>query len=204
MNEPLTLHQMPSSGNCFKVELALTQLGRSYRTIDVDITRGQSRTPEFLALNPNGRVPLLVLPDGRTLAESNAILCWLARGTPLLPDDPWLQAKVLEWLFFEQYSHEPYIATLRYWIHILGDAEGHGAEIEARRPRGYAALGVLEQRLEDHAWLVDSGYSVADIALYAYTHVADEADFDLTPYPAVRAWLERVAATPDFRPMRRA
>lgn len=198
----LHLYQMPGSGNCFKVELLLNQLGIPYGTTAVDITRGESRTEAFLARNPNGKVPLLHDPDHGDLAESNAMLCHLASGSPLLPEDPWQRAKVFEWLFFEQYSHEPYIATVRYWVHILGDAEGHAAEIEARRPRGIAALDVMETRLSTHDWLTDAGYTIADIALYAYTHVAHEGGFDLAPFPAIRAWLERVAAQPGHVPMR--
>ncbi len=194
----ITLHGYTGSGNCYKPALAMRQLGIPYRWREVNILKGESRTPEFLALNPNGRIPLLEPAPGRYLAESNAMLCWLAEGTPLLPADAWARAKVMEWLFFEQYSHEPYIATIRYWVAIERSAEANRARIAERMPQGYAALGVMEQQLAKTPFLAGDGYTIADIALYAYTHVAEEGGFDLAGYPAVGAWLARVAATPGF------
>jgi len=192
----LTLYDFAPSGNCYKVRLLLAQLGRAYERVPVDILKRESRTPGFLAINPNGRVPAVRLDDGRVLAESNAIAWYLAEGTSFLPDDAFDRADVLRWMFFEQYSHEPYIATVRFWITELGAAEERAGEIDARRPEGYAALGVMERRLAVHDWLVGDRYSIADVALYAYTHVADEGGYDLEPYPAVCAWLARVAAEP--------
>jgi glutathione S-transferase len=194
---------MEDSGNCYKPVLLLALLGRSCRWVSVDILKGESRTPEFLACNPNGRVPVLGLGDGRYLAESNAMLWYLADGSRWLPEDAFERALVLQWMFFEQYSHEPFIATPRYWIHILGRPDAHRDEISKRRPAGLAALGVLEQQLEQHDFLVADRFTIADIALYAYTHVADEGGYDLAPYPAIRRWLARVAAQPGFVPMAR-
>lgn len=185
---------MQDSGNCYKVRLALAQLSQSCELVDVNILEGESRTESFLARNPNGRVPVLELDDGTMLPESNAILAWLADGPPLLPVDRLLRAQVLQWMFFEQYSHEPYIATVRYWRHILNDAVGYTRQIEEREPYGYAALQVMERHLADRAWFVGDGYSIADIALYAYTHVAEEGYFSLAAYPAVRGSLARVAS----------
>ncbi|WP_293395104.1 glutathione S-transferase family protein [Nevskia sp.] len=194
----MTLHGYTGSGNCYKPALAMRQLGIAYQWREVDILKGESRTPAFLAKNANGRIPLLEPEPGRYLAESNAMLCWLAEGTPLLPGDRWARAKVLEWLFFEQYSHEPYIATIRYWVAIEKSAEANQARIAERMPRGYAALGVMETQLAKTPYLAGEQYTIADIALYAYTHVADEGGFDLADYPAVRAWLARIKATPGF------
>jgi len=199
----LTLYGMEDSGNCYKPALLLALLGRAYRWVSVDILKGESRTPEFLARNPNGRVPVLELEDGRCLAESNAMLWYLADGSRWLPDDAFERAQVLQWMFFEQYSHEPFIATPRYWIHILGRAQEHRDEIARRREPGLAALGVLEQQLALHHYLVADRFTIADIALYAYTHVADEGGYDLAAHPAIRRWLERVASQPGFVAMAR-
>ncbi|MEE4380436.1 MAG: glutathione S-transferase family protein [Pseudomonadales bacterium] len=194
------MHQMTGSGNCYKVLLALAQLRRPCEIVELDIRTGVTRTPGFLALNPNGRVPLLELDDGTTLAESNAILFYLAEGTELFPEDRLARARVLQWMFFEQYSHEPYIATTRYWIRFLDAGDRFAERIAEHREKGHAALAVLEQQLAERDFLVDR-YSIADIALFAYTHVAHEGGFDLAPYPAIRAWLDRVRATPGFVPM---
>ncbi len=194
----ITLYGYTGSGNCYKPALAMRQLGIAYEWREVDILKGESRTPAFLAKNANGRIPLLEPEPGRYLAESNAMLCWLAEGTPLLPEDRWARAKVLEWLFFEQYSHEPYIATVRYWVAIEKSAEANQARIAERMPRGYAALDVMETQLAKTPHLTGDSYTVADIALYAYTHVADEGGFDLAAYPAVQAWLARITATSGF------
>jgi len=187
---------MGPSGNCYKARLLLTQLEIDWQRVPTDILQGESRTQAFLDLNPNGRVPLLILPDGRPLAESNAMLCHLAEGTRFWPADPYERALTWQWLFFEQYSHEPFIATNRFWISLLGDAAGHAEQIARNHPRGEAALGVMEQHLSGRSFFVADRYGIADIALYAYTHVADEGGYDLAPYPAIRGWLERVAAQP--------
>ncbi|WP_370308646.1 glutathione S-transferase family protein [Sinimarinibacterium flocculans] len=193
-----TLHGMTGSGNCYKPALLMSQLGIDFRWVEVDLLRGATRTPDFLAKNPNGKVPLLELPDGRRLAESNAMLCYLAEGTPLLPADRYARAKVLEWLFFEQYSHEPFIATVRFWVHYLNEAESRRERIAEAMPRGYAALGVMEQQLAHTPFLAGADYTIADIALYAYTHVAHQGGYTLDDYPAIRAWLQRVAQQPGY------
>ena len=196
----LTVHGMAASGNCYKLQLLLAHLGRPYRWVEVDSTRGQTRTPQFLALNPNGKVPLLVLDDGRRLAESNAILCYLAEGTPLLPADAWQRALTLQWLFFEQYSHEPCIAVARFIARWLPPDHSRQADLPKLRERGHQALAVMEQHLRDHDFFVDAGYGIADIALYAYTHEAPVGGIALDGYPAVRAWLARVESQPGFVP----
>lgn len=191
------LYNMQSSGNCWKPRVALHQLGLDVELVDVDIMKGESRTEAFLAKNPNGRVPLLELPDGRFLAESNAMLAFLAEGTDLIPADRYARALVFQWMFFEQYSHEPYIAVARYWRHLEGKEppEAVPGQIE---DRGYAALGVMEQRLAEAPFFAGDLYSIADIALYAYTHVAHEGGFSLEQFPNIRAWLARTATTPRF------
>ena len=192
----LRLYDFLPSGNCYKIRLLLHQLSISYQRIDVNILRGESRTPEFMGKNPNGRVPLLATEEGRFIAESNAILFYLSQGTEFWPRNYWQQTQVLQWLFFEQYSHEPYIATSRYWISILGKADEYMQAIAQKRQPGYAALGVMEQHLVQRQFFVGERYTIADIGLFAYTHVAGEGGFDLTGFPAVRAWLERVKAQP--------
>jgi glutathione S-transferase len=197
----LRLHDNSFSGNGYKIRLLLTQLGLPFERVDYDIDRGQTRTPEFLRLNPNGRIPVLDLGDGRILAESNAILTYLAEGTPYLPQDRFERALVLQWMFFEQYSHEPNVATLRYWItHDLLDDERR-AMVAGKRRWGYAALDVMEQHLARHRYFVGERYSIADIALYAYTHVAGEGGFDLARYAALRRWLDCVASEPRHIPI---
>lgn len=195
----ITVHGCSSSGNCHKVRLLLEQLGRDYLWIEVDSSKGETRMPGFLAKNPNGRVPIIELDDGRTLAESNAIVCWLAEGTPYLPGDAWQRAQALAWMFFEQYSHEPYIAVARF---IRGwtppDSPRRAAELPRCLERGHAALAVMERHLAGQAWFTGHDYGVADIALFAYTDVASEGGFDLGSYPAIRDWLARVRATPGF------
>ena len=196
----LTIHGMAASGNCYKLQLLLAQLGREYAWVEVDSTSGQTRTPEFLALNPNGKVPLLVLDDGKTLPESNAILCYLAHGSNFLPDDDWLRAQALQWLFFEQYSHEPYVAVARFISRWLPPDHPRQADLPKLRERGHHALAVMEQHLRDRDFFVESGYGVADIALYAYTHEAPVGGISLEGYPALRAWLARVECQPGFVP----
>jgi glutathione S-transferase len=185
------------SGNCWKPAFMLNQRKLAFRWIEVDIFEAQTRTPEFLAKNPNGRVPLLELPDGRLLAESNAMLIHLGEGSPWIPADPYARAKMFEWMCFEQYSHEPYIASIRFWKFLEARGADLSAKIAERTPGSYAALGVMEQQLEKSPFFVGEP-SLADVALYAYTHVAHEGGFDLERFPAVRAWLARFAALPGF------
>ena len=192
----LTLYDYLDSGNGYKVRLLLAQLGTPYRLVELDIMRGETRTPEFLARNPNGRIPTLELEDGTFLAESNAIIWYLAEGTRFVPADRLGRARALQWMFFEQYSHEPYVATPRFILRHLPVDHPRRAELPARQAQGRAALGVMEGHLGAHDFLAGD-YSIADIALYAYSHRADEAGIDLAPFPAVRAWLARVAAQPD-------
>ncbi|MDX1563574.1 MAG: glutathione S-transferase family protein, partial [Gammaproteobacteria bacterium] len=191
----IRLYDFWESGNCYKVRLLLTQLGVPFECVAIDILDGKSRTPQFLEKNPNGRVPVVEWPDGRRLAESNAILWHLAEGSPLLPDDAWQRAQVLQWMFFEQYSHEPYVAVVRFW-HFAGLVEKNQAALPDKVERGYKALEIMERHLQSRKFFVGDRYSIADIALYAYTHVAEEGRFDLSRFPAIVAWLERVAAEP--------
>ena len=200
----LRLHDNLTSGNGFKVRLLLAQLGLPYQRIEYDIDRRETRTPEFLLKNPNGRIPVLELEDGTFLAESNAILWYLAEGTRFLPDDRAPRAEVLQWMFFEQYSHEPNIATVRFWItHAVPVTPLIELSMPAKRAQGAAALGVMEGHLARRTFFVGERYTIADIALYAYTHVAGEGGFDLAPYDNVRAWLARVAAQPGYVPITR-
>ena len=191
-----TLYDYLDSGNGYKCRLLLAQLGMPYTYVECDIMKGETRTPDFLKKNPNGRIPCLQLDDGMHLAESNAILCYLADGTPFWPTERLARAQVLQWLFFEQYSHEPYVATPRFILRHLGRDHPRMAEMPARLEKGRDALQVMETQLQKTDFFVGNRYSIADIALYAYTHRADEADLDLGPYPALRAWLARVAAQP--------
>ena len=201
----MRLHDNLSSGNGYKVRLLLTQLGIPFERVEYDIDEGETRTPEFLEnVNPNGRVPVLETEGGQFLPESNAILFYLAFGTPFFSDDRFERARTLQWMFFEQYSHEPNIATPRYWItHSLEMTCERRVMLETKRKLDYDALGVMEGHLEDRAFFVGDHYSIADIAFYAYTHVADEGGFDLGRFAAVRAWLERVRAQPDHIPITR-
>jgi glutathione S-transferase len=198
----LRLYDFLESGNGYKVRLLLHQLGVPFERIELDITRGATRTPEFLAKNPNGRIPTLELEDGTFLPESNAILWYLAEGTRFLPGERLARAQVLAWMCFEQYSHEPNIATLRFWTH-QGWLEQRAALVPGKREAGLAALGVMEGHLAKRRFFVAERYTIADVALYAYTHVAEEGGFALAAYPAVRAWLARVAAEPGHVPITR-
>ncbi|MFO1035421.1 MAG: glutathione S-transferase family protein [Geminicoccaceae bacterium] len=197
----LTLYDFPGSGNGYKVRLLLAQLGVPYRLVALDILKGETRTPEFLAINPNGKIPTVVLDDGTVLPESNAIMWYFAEGTPLVPDDRLGRAQVLSWLFFEQYSHEPTIAVARFILHFMPEDSPRRAELPRLQERGAAALDVLETRLQRHPFLVADRYSIADIALYAYTHVAGEGGFDLRRWPAIGDWLRRVREQPGHVPM---
>ncbi|MBN8768818.1 MAG: glutathione S-transferase family protein [Stenotrophomonas nitritireducens] len=194
----LTVYGMSTSGNCHKVRLLLEQLGTRYRWIEVDSAGGQTRTPAFLALNPNGKVPLVERDDGRMLAESNAILFWLAEGTPFLPADGWQRAQALSWMFFEQYSHEPYIAVARFISGWTPPDSLRRQELPRLRERGHAALAVMERHLSTHDWFTGPGYGIADIALYAYTAVAADGGIELTSYPAIGRWLQALRARPGF------
>lgn len=196
-----TLYGSSISGNCWKPAFMLRQRGLPFRWVEIDVLQKQSRTAEFLALNPNGRVPLLQLPDGRLLAESNAMLLHLGEGTDWLPADAYARAKVYEWLFFEQYSHEPFVATVRFWLAFMGKGEEWRDKIAEARVKGYAAFGVMERQLAQTPFLVGTQPTLADVALYAYTHVAPEGGFHFDDYPGLRAWLQRFAALPGFVPM---
>lgn len=184
------------SGNCYKIKLMLHLIGRDYEWIPVDILRGESREDAFLKKNPNGKIPVLELEDGTCLWESNAILNFLAEGSGFLPSDPRLRTQVLQWQFFEQYSHEPFIAVARFIKVYLGLPDDRLQEFAAKQLDGYRALDVMEQQLLRTPYLVSDHYSIADVALYAYTHVAEEGGFRLDGYPAIRAWLQRVASHP--------
>jgi glutathione S-transferase len=184
----MKIHGDLNSGNCLKVKWVCDHLRIAYDWIAVDTQKGESRTPAFLALNGAGQVPVVVLDDGRPLAQSNAIIRYLARGSALIPDDPYLAAKMDEWLFWEQYSHEPYIAVCRYQLVYLGK---NVADLDPeKRRRGDAALARMEQHLAAHPWLASDAISLADVALLAYTRVAHEGGFDLAIYPAIRRWIE--------------
>jgi glutathione S-transferase len=190
------------SGNCYKIQLLCSQLGIPCDWQEVDILKGDTRTDDFLAMNANGKIPLLVLPDGRYLSESNAILGYLAADSDLAGRDRYTRAEILQWMFFEQYSHEPNIATSRFIVQYLGSPPDRQAALEEKQIAGYKALDVMEGELGSKEFFVDDKYSLADIALYAYTHVASDGGFDLKEYPAIRAWLGRVEATPAYVPMR--
>lgn len=187
-----------NSGNCYKIKLMLNLLGIEYQWVAVDILNGETQTPEFLAKNPNGKIPVLELEDGTCLWESNAILNFLADGSAYLPSEPRLRTQVLQWQFFEQYSHEPCIAVARFIQFYLGLPEERLAEYHAMQKAGYRALAVMEQQLKRTPFLVGEAFSIADIALYAYTHVAYQGGFDLAPYPAIQQWLGRVAEQPGY------
>ena len=192
----LKLYDNMDSGNAYKVRLALAHLGLPFERVELDTNSGETRTPEFLARNPNGKIPALELASGDVLCESDAILFYLAADTPLLPEDNLERARVLQWMFFEQYSHEPYIAVSRHVLKHLELTEERRALVESKREPGYRALGVMEGHLADRRFFVAERFTIADIALYAYTHVADEGDFDLGDFPAIRAWLARVSGQP--------
>ena len=197
----MVLYNSAISGNCYKVRLLLAHLGIDYETRDVDVV-DRSDPRDFLAgLNPARRAPTLVLDDGRPLAESNAILWYFGEGTRFVPEDRYDRAKVLQWMFFEQYEHEPAIAVARFLKTYSGKQEWWEAQREQLTKRGYKALQALEGGLKDRDWLVGDGMTIADIALYAYTHAADEGGFSLDEYPAIRAWLDGVAAEPGHVPI---
>jgi glutathione S-transferase len=195
------LYDSPVSGNCYKVRLLLAHLGIPYARRTVDVV-DRSNRPELLGtLNPALRVPTLVLDDGRPLAESGAILWYFGEGTRFVPEDRYERAQVLQWMFFEQYDHEPTIAVVRFWVAYSGRPEEFAPKVEERRAAGYRALDAMERHLAGREFLVGAAPTLADIALYAYTHVADEGGFDLSGYPAIRSWLDGVSALPGHVPI---
>jgi glutathione S-transferase len=196
---PFRVYGSAASGNCHKVKLALDLLRIPYRWHEIDVVKGDTRTPQYLAMNPNGQVPLLQIDDHTWLPESNAILCYLADGTELWPGDRLLRAQALQWMFFEQYSHEPAIAVARFIVQFL--KQPADARLPGLHERGRRALAVMEQHLADRLWFVGAQLTIADLALFAYTHKADEGGFDLAAYPAVRAWLARCLAQPGMSAM---
>jgi glutathione S-transferase len=195
------LYDSPVSGNCYKVRLLLAHLGLSYERRTVDVVDRSNRPAILGGLNPALRVPTLVLDDGRPLAESGAILWYFGEGTRFVPDDRYERAQVLQWMFFEQYDHEPAIAVVRFWVAYSGRPEAFADRLDERMAAGYRALAALERQLDGRDFLVGAGLTLADIALYAYTHVAHEGGFDLAGYPAVLGWLGRIAAVPGHQPI---
>lgn len=196
------LYEYPPSSNSYKVKLLLTQLGQPFEAIPVDILKGESRTSEFYAKNPNGRIPVLELDDGRTLSESSAILWYLAEGTDFLPTDEWSRAKVLQWLAFEQHNLEPTVAEARFWLKYAGKSEEElGERLKIWRKAGAAALALLDEALETTEFLVNDQYTIADIGLFAYTHVAEDGGFSLLHHANILSWIERVRSRSDFVPM---
>ncbi len=204
MTQTILLHEYAPSGNCYKIRLTAALLGIPLRRRSYDILRGETRTPEFLAtINSNGRIPVLQLGE-RLLPESNAACFYLAEGTRLVPGDRWERADMLRWMFWEQYHHEPNIATLRFWLAYLGDermSEAQRAQIDGKRAAGGAALRLMDEHLASRRYFVGDRLSLADIALYAYTPVEEEGGFDLAAFPAVSAWLHQVAAEPGHQPI---
>ncbi|MGR2740179.1 glutathione S-transferase family protein [Billgrantia sp. Q4P2] len=197
----MILHDYLPSGNGYKVRLLLNLLNQPYEYRHYDIVQGETRAPEFLHKSPAGKIPVLELDDGRFLSESNAILYYLAQGSDYWPEDHWDQAQVLRWMSFEQYSHEPNIATPRFWLTHLGLNEERRAQLAGKQALGRAALAVMDEHLAKRAWFVADRYTIADIALYAYTHVAQEGGFTLEDYPSVCRWLDRVASHPNHSPI---
>lgn len=194
------LYDNPVSGNCYKVRLILSLLGIDFERRELSVVDHSNRAEVLGGLSPSLNVPTVVLEDGRPLTESNAILWYFADGSRYLPNDPYERAQVLQWMFFEQYKHEPAIAVLRFWVALSEDSHP-AADIEAKQVAGHAALEAMERHLSDHEFFVGETFTIADIALYAYTHVAPEGGFDLKPYPAVRAWLRRIVAQPGLIPI---
>ena len=204
MRERLILHEYSQSGNCYKIRLTAALLGLALERREYDIVKGETRTPVFLAaINPNGRIPVLQV-GGRFIPESNAACFYLGEGTPLVPDDRFERADMLRWMFFEQYNHEPNVATLRFWMAFVGEerlSEEQRQLVPPKRAAGEAALALMDEHLAAQAYFVGRRLSLADIALYAYTHVAEEGGFALSAFPHVEAWLGRVASEPAFLPM---
>jgi glutathione S-transferase len=196
MRDAVRLYQFGPSGNCYKVRLLLTQLGVPFETEEIQLRMTPEVAREFKKVNPLGRVPAVVLPTGEMLAESNAILIYFAEGTPFLPADRLARARALQWMFWEQYDHEPYVAVLRGWLKFFGVPAGKEREVEERRARAYGALDVMERHLGEHDFFAGGAYTIADIALYAYTHVGGDGGLELARYPAVGRWMDRVRAQP--------
>ncbi|HEY4941478.1 MAG TPA: glutathione S-transferase family protein [Rhizomicrobium sp.] len=196
----LVLHQMQMSGNCYKVRLTARQTNTPIKLQEYGLHDGSTRTPDYLAKNPNGRVPMLELEDGRFLPESGAIIWYLAEGTKLVPESRWDRAQALQWMFFEQYSHEPYVAVARFWLKFADKTELAQKQhlVPEWHAKGNAALGVMETHLSRHDWFAGNRYSVADIALYGYTHCAADGGFTLSDYPALSRWLKRVTEQPGY------
>jgi glutathione S-transferase len=195
--EMYTLYSMQKSGNSYKVRLALARLGIPYNLVEIDILQGESRTPEFLAKNPNGHVPLLEVAPERYIAESNAILWYVAGGTTLAPEDRIHRAEALQWMFFEQHSLEPNIGAAYFWLNLVkGGRDLQSHALEDWMEEGYRSLRVIEKHLSAHDYFVAGHFTIADIALYAYTHLAHRCDFDMSGFPAIGEWLERIAAEP--------
>jgi glutathione S-transferase len=197
----MLLYDSPVSGNCYKVRLLLAHLGIPYERQTMDVVDRSNRREALGELNPALRVPTLVLDDGRSLAESGAILWYFGEGTAFVPQDTYERAQVLQWMFFEQYDHEPAIAVARFWLAYSGKPEAASDRVEGWQKQGNRALGAMERHLDGREWFVGDSMTIADIALYAYTHVADEGGFDLEPFRAVRSWVERVAAQPGHVPI---
>ena len=197
----MVLYENAASGNCYKVRLLLAHLGRSYERRSVDVIDRSNRPALLGGLNPSLRVPTIVLDDGSALGESGAILWYFGEGTRFVPENRYARAQVLQWMFFEQYDHEPAIAVARFWLALSGDPEAYADRLPEKHAAGYRALDAMERHLDGRGWLVGAGMTLADIALYGYTHVADEGGFDLERYPAIRAWLARVAAEPGYVPI---
>lgn len=197
----LTLYGDHLSGNCYKIELLLSYMQKTYSFVAIDTKQKETKTPDFLAKNPNGKIPVVEFPEGNILWESNAILFYLAEGSEFLPNDLWFRAKILQWMFFEQYSHEPYIAVARYIQFYLGIPKDRELEYKSKKEGGYRALSVMEQHLADKLFFVGDKASIADISLYAYTHVAEEGGFSLDSYPHVKSWLRRMESIPNFQGM---
>ncbi|MEZ2226170.1 glutathione S-transferase family protein [Microcoleus sp.] len=193
----LKLYQYSMSGNCYKIRLLLTQLHLPFATLEIDILKGESRTKEFLKKNPNGRIPVLEIEPGKFLFESNAIMFYLSEETEFFPNDKFERSQVMQWLFFEQYSHEPFIATSRFW-YLTGKSEEFQEALKQKQAPGYAALGVMERHLETNDFFVADRYTIADIGLFAYTHVAAEGGFDLTRFPAIESWIDRIKSQPGY------
>jgi len=197
----IRLYDYLPSGNGYKVRLMLTQLSIPFERVEMDILKGETRTAEFIAKFPNGRIPAVELDDGKLLFESNAIITYFADGSPFIPQDKFERAQVMQWLFFEQYSHEPYVASVRFLVMYPQVADDRRMIIDLMRRRGYDALAVMEGHLQAREWFVGQRYSIADIALYAYTHVAEEGGFDLSKYPSILAWLDRTKSQPNHIPI---
>ena len=199
--DTVRLYQYGPSGNCYKVRLLLTHLGIPFETTEVQLRMTRDVAREFKKVNPLGRVPAVVLPSGEMLAESNAILSYFAEGTPFLPAEPLARARAMQWMFWEQYDHEPYVAVLRGWLKFFGVPPGKERELEERRTKAYAAFDVMERHLGAEDYFAGGRYTIADIALYAYTHVCGDGGLDLARYPGINRWLDRVRSQPGHIPI---